>query len=82
MILFSPNFTMNCINAGTTCWFRFEIGCALSQAPRLTRAGNRLIEYNRALWRIFSLASRILNKISIASALRLPTFKSVDNKID
>jgi hypothetical protein len=32
-----------------------------------------------ALWRIYSLDSRTLNKISIASALRLPTSKAIGN---
>jgi hypothetical protein len=34
---------------------------------------------NAALWRIFSLDSRTQNKICIAAAYSLPTFKAIGN---
>ncbi len=46
--------------------------CAL---PKLYRTGTA------ALWRIFSLGSRTPNKSSMASALHLPTSKSIENQI-
>ncbi len=68
----SPNSNPNSINVGATAGFakRSAVECELFRAS------------GSGLWRIFSLDSRTLNKISIVSALRLPTSKVICNSID
>ncbi len=64
----SPNFNPNC----TSSWTGFVSisACAL---PNLKRTGKA------ALLRVFSMDSQTLNKINIASVLRLPTSKVFGN---
>ncbi len=70
------NFNPNNINqkCENYSWFCSEIGCELFRA--LEAAGKA------ALWWIFSLDNRTLNKINIAAAYSLPTSEAIGNELD